>query len=180
LTWYINRTTAGFTTVSFGVASTDLTLRGDYDGDHKADVAVYRSGTGSPQFTFFILRSSDGGQQAASFGNNGVGYLVPGDYDGDGKYDYALWNGKAGAGGQWVWLNSSNGAFNNITFGVPGAPGIGDLPVPGDYDGDNKWDLAVWRPSTGVFYVNGTTAGMTAVPFGATNDIPPAYSLQAR
>jgi hypothetical protein len=50
----------------------------------------------------------------------------------------------------------------------------GDIPVPGDYNGDGLTDLAVFRPATGQWFVDTNRDGGTNLSrqYGATGDIP--------
>ena len=89
------RSTAGYTAVQFGIA-TDKPVAADYDGDRKADAAVYRGGT------WHMLRST-AGYTSIQFGL-AADKPVPADYDGDGKTDLAVYRA-----GTWHMLASGQG-----------------------------------------------------------------------
>ncbi len=152
--WYIRRSSnntaqiVNFGTTSATAADGDTPVPGDYDGDGKFDIAVYRFGAATPTNTFIILRSSDNAVTYTTFGNFNTDYVVPGDYDGDGKYDLAVARTGALATSPLVWwiMQSSTGVVRNQTFGLSS-----DVPTQGDYDGDARCDISVYRAgATGV------------------------------
>lgn len=95
------------------------------------------------------------------------------DFNGDGKTDWTVVRNTGGGGnGQITWFT----AFTGVAGGRVDAWGLaGDEFVPVDYDGDNKTDIAIWRPdpTQGAFYIlNSATGTLRAETFGKTGDDP--------
>jgi hypothetical protein len=131
----------------------------DFDGDGRADLAVYRASTGAG-----YVRMSGGGVAVYAGGRAGD-IAKPGDYDGDGRTDPAVFRPSTGV---WYIQLSSTGAGVTLQWGLDG-----DVPVAGDYDGDGKTDVAVFRPSTGIWYVLQSSTGTGAFyQWGLADDIP--------
>lgn len=146
LTWYIRQSSNNTArVVHWGVTGAaansffDAPCPGDYDGDGKFDLAIYRFGT-PPDNNFIVLKSS-GGVIYQPWGNFTTDYIAPGDFDGDGRWDFVAARTGAAAANPMVWhILHATGAITQRTFGISS-----DVPVQGDYDGDAKTDIAIVR-----------------------------------
>ena len=158
-----------FTNTTNGLGNTTRTATlnvvralGDFDGDGRKDLVVYRPTTGE----WFIFGGITG-FQTRLFGApsaTGLGDIpVPADFDGDGKADLAIYRR---ATGEWFIFGSATG-FQTRLFGAPAATGLGDTPVPADFDGDGKADLAIYRKATGEWFIFQSLAGFRTLLFGA-------------
>jgi hypothetical protein len=97
--------------VAFGSPG-DVPIPADYDGDGRADLAVYRAA----DRTWWILRSSDGGVNTVSLQESGD-LVAPGDYNGDGRADLAVYRPAT-----QTWFVHGVGSIEQ--FG-----GAGDVPL---------------------------------------------------
>lgn len=128
-----------FLSVSIGQSQTALTKALDYDGDGRADAAIFRSDGN----TWQMLRSNIG-PTTVPFGIAALDTLTPGDFDGDAKGDISVWRASDGT---FYYLKSSNGTYVITQFGQ-----ASDEPVARDYDGDGRTDFAVVRRENGYLY----------------------------
>jgi hypothetical protein len=77
--------------------------------------------------------------------------------------------------GEWFIHRSSDGGLTHESWGAAASSGLGDIAVPGDYDGDGMVDPAVYRPSTGQWFILKSSANYTtsfAVAWGRNTDTP--------
>lgn len=85
------------------------------------------------------------------------------DFDGDRKADIGVFRPSTGV---WHFLNSSDGSYTATGWGL-----ANDKLVPADYDGDGKYDLAVYRD--GIWYIQKSSDGSYLYNyFGLPDDLP--------
>jgi hypothetical protein len=130
--------------VQIGGMAVQPLVFGDFDGDGKADLSVWRGASSE----WLTVNSGDGQLKTEAWGSSAAPYfdmMTPGDYDGDGRMDLAVF--RRGTG-EWLIKGSRDGVVTAKAWGL-----ATDIPVPGDYDGDGKTDLAVWRSADSNWHI---------------------------
>ncbi len=150
----------------------DIPVVADFDADGKADMAFYRNGL------WGVLKSSQGYSTGAaqffSWGGQGLQPIVA-DVDGDGRSDLAyIVPPLSGQGAVYAILQSSMAysfAPGKVLFVTAGFPILGDTPITGDYDGDAKADLGIWRENQGVWIIALSSGNHIFAQWGQTEDL---------
>ena len=160
LTWFILRSSNNtFSAVSFGLSgftngNGDLPIAGaDYNGDGRADITVIRRGADGSA-TYFAGDATTGALVAVQqWGNFDTDFFVVGDYLGDRRADFAVYRAFQG-GTNGTWYVQENGGSGRVIrpFGLTSFASVTDRPICGDYNGDGKQDIAIYRSSNSSFY----------------------------
>jgi hypothetical protein len=180
--WNKNSTTGNVVSPVWGDALRDFPAPGDYDGDGQDDYALYRDGaTQGAQSEFWILTSNNNtvlyyawGLGGSTTGANPSDTPLTRDYDGDGITDVAVARRGATTGDPLTWYirQSSNNTARVVNWGTTGADANSfyDAPVPADYDGDGKTDLAIYRfgtaPDNNYIVLKSSDGGSIYQPWG--------------
>ena len=155
---------------------TGTPVLGDVDGDGRDDPGIYNAATGKMfMLVDFTTPLQSPWVKPTTLAPNAVPAIA--DYDADGKDDLAtytptkksLFPGGGTVGGAWtIAMSNSGGAVVNETWGGT----LADNPVPADYDGDGRADLAVWNGRTGNWTIRQANGTPRVVQWGQLNDIP--------
>ncbi|MFN8417723.1 MAG: S8 family serine peptidase [Anaerolineae bacterium] len=148
------------------------------DFGNKDTVGIYR-----PSLNMFLLRNSNT-TGVADINVSLAPHMDPneyrdvpvvGDWNGDGIDTVGFYRrGRLsdGAGAGLFWLTDSNTAPQQDYYFVLGNPG--DTPIVGDWNGDGKDTVGVFRPSNGLIYIkNNLTTGVAdyTMVLGNPNDV---------
>jgi hypothetical protein len=151
--------------------NTSKPVAGDYDGDSKTDAAVFEPSTG----IWKIRRSSDNAVRECAWGAQ-TDIALTGKHFSNAN-DLVVFRS-----GTWYIkrfgdiikpIAAGEAPTNNLNFEVFQWGQPGDKPLMADFNGDGRDELAVYRPSNGMWYIfDPVNRTYKYYRFGIESDIP--------
>ncbi len=146
-----------------------FTIDADIDGDGRADAFVFRPSDVSS----YVLCSTNSHVFINKFeGDAWDQDMFLADFDGDGIADMATTHHEWIAPGNitTTYVRSSDNILQQVQWGNEL---YGDIPAYGNYDSDGKMDMAVFRPSDGIWYILQSSDNQPRYDYwGKTGDRP--------
>ncbi len=179
LTWFImGSTTNTMRAVRFGLApdtASFVAVNGaDFNADGR-DELVFLSIDADGFTTWYGGDAVTGaGVFTRQFGDFNSDYVItPADYTGDRRADFVAVRQQADGQQAWYINNSATNAITVTFFGRADTTVRGDIQLRGDYDGDGRQDIAVWRRTDLTFYwINSSNGSIQSQQWGVTGDNP--------
>ncbi len=159
------RTTAGISTLAFQGS--------DFTGDGREEFVICQVTNSSGAGQWLIGDSITGAViLTVDFGNFNTDFFInPDDYTGDGRADIPVWR-FLGDRGWYIRDTATGNLLPVVVFGVGGASG-NDIALRGNYDGDNRADIAVFRPSTREwFWIRSSDGALGSQQWGLAGETP--------
>ena len=142
----------------------------DVDGDGRTDATTFRQSTN----TFWHLNSLNGAvtQFILGTGSGDIFLNNTADFDGDGRGDPLLLKLDAASTATWSIYQTDTNTVRSVQWGNFSVA-INDSLAINDYDGDGKQDVAVFRRTTGDWWIIESSTGLAKVEhWGTVNDFP--------
>ena len=137
----------------------DVPVTGDWDGNGRTEVGVFRPRPGS---NMFRLRHKDGSVTAVRLGLPGD-VPVTGDWNGNGVTDVGVWNRLT----RTFLLRTEAGRTHKVRLG-----GLRDVPVTGDWDGNGRTEVGVFSSRRHTFGLRAADGTVVRVRLGTVGSTP--------
>jgi hypothetical protein len=179
ITWYmLGSSTNIMRAINFGFSGVETSPGADFTGDGRDELVVTANVNGG--MTYYIGDAITGRLvliRQWGFFNSVVSFsatdrsLAPADYTGDGKADFVAVRQNVNPL-VWYILDPATNTSTATQFGFGQRQGGSrDQPIRGDYDGDGRQDIAVYRKSNHTFYVlRSSDGGITTQTWGEDDD----------
>jgi hypothetical protein len=167
-------------TIPFGGQPGDLPVAGDFNGDGKTDLGIFRNGT-------FILATIESVKicfvcppvllpqtlGSITFGQAGD-KPIAGDWNGDGKDDVGVYREATAQKTPSEFLLRVPGAGGTFNTDVHFFGSQGDVPLAGDWDGNGLDSIGVFHPDAAAFFLltNDFGEADAGATFGTIGDRP--------